>query len=161
MSFDMSSPRLVLAGTAYGECRGGGRIGMENVLSVVMTRYHDGWEGTPLAVCLAPRQFSCWDDSNRNAILSASMRDQASWSAALAVADAALAGTLSRRTGDADSYFALSMAKPAYWARSPARHVCSDSWHSFWRVSRKTTQADSSADLLNDAEYRSITTEHA
>lgn len=151
MSFDMTSPRLVLAGTAYGECRGGGRTGMENVLSVVMRRWRDGWERTPLAVCLAPRQFSCWGDCNRSAILSASMRDQASWDLALAVADAALAGTLPNRTGDADSYFALSMAKPAYWARSPARHVFSDNWHSFWRVSR-VPAIDDATDRLNQAQ---------
>ena len=28
MPFDLKNPRLVVAGNAYGECRGGGRIGM-------------------------------------------------------------------------------------------------------------------------------------
>ena len=166
MSFDMSSPRLVLAGTAYGECRGGGRTGMENVLSVVINRWRAGWAATPLAVCLATRQFSCWDDANRAAIVAASMRDQQSWDIALSVAASALEGTLPVRTGDADSYYALSMARPPYWARRPALHVCSDRWHSFWRVHPRpaadapTTDAPA-ADALNDAEYHAILEDHS
>ncbi len=160
MSFDIGSPRLVLAGTAYGECRGGGRVGMENVLSVVVNRWHAGWEATPLSVCLAEHQFSCWDDANRTAIVTAAMRDQQSWTLALSVADAALDRTLPMRTGDADSYYALSMARPAYWAKSPALHVCSDRWHSFWRV-RMRRPAGPTADTLNDAQYQSIMERHA
>ena len=155
----MSSPRLVLAGTAYGECRGGGRIGMENILAVVINRVAGGWEPTPLAVCLATEQFSCWNDGNRHAITTASLRDQESWSLALAVADAALAGTLPTRIGDADSYYALSMARPAYWARSPARHVCNDGWHSFWCVHRRASD-DGDTDALNAQELDRVL-EHA
>lgn len=161
MTFDMSSPRLVLAGTAYGECRGGGRAGMENVLSVVINRWRAGWAPTPLAVCLAARQFSCWDDANRTAIVAASMRDRQSWNIALSVADSALAGTLPMRTGDADSYYALSMAKPPYWALRPALHVCSDRWHSFWRIRPRSAAEIATADMLNDAEYHTIQEEHS
>ncbi len=134
MSLDLSSPRLVLAGNAYGECSGGGRTGMENVTAVVLQRVRNGWEPTPVAVCLAPAQFSCWSDVNRSRIETAYHTDPAGWAVALDVADAALAGRLPDRTCGADSYYALSMKHPAYWAKTPARQVYSDHWHSFWLV---------------------------
>ena len=160
MGLDLSSPRLVLAGNAYGECSGGGRIGMENVTAVVMARVRDGWGGTPISVCLAPAQFSCWEDSNRHRIEAAPTDDPAGWAVALAVADAALAGTLPVRTCGADSYYALSMRRPAYWARSPARHVYSDRWHAFWSVrSARGTAPNLSVqttEQLNAAELRRV-----
>ena len=134
MFLDLSSPRLVLAGNAYGECSGGGRTGMENVTSVVLHRVRNGWGPTPIAVCLAPAQFSCWSDLNRARIEAAYRTDPAGWAVALDVADAALAGRLPDRTRGADSYYALSLKRPAYWAKAPARHVYSDRWHSFWLV---------------------------
>lgn len=134
MSLDLTSPRLVLAGNAYGECSGGGRIGMENVTAVVLQRIKSGWGADPIAVCLAPAQFSCWSDVNRARIEAAHQADPAGWAVALNVADAALAGRLPVRTCGADSYYALSMKRPAYWAKAPARHVYSDRWHAFWAV---------------------------
>lgn len=160
MSFDLTSPRLVLAGTAYGECSGGGRVGMENVTSIVMARWRRGWGRTPVEVCLAPEQFSCWTDSNRQRIETAAVDDAASWAIALDVADTALAGTLPIRTCGADSYYALSMRQPAYWAKPPARHVYSDRWHTFWAVHQSrgvfpNISADT-ADDLNAAELARV-----
>ena len=164
MAFDLSSPRLVLAGNAYGECSGGGRPGMENVTAVVMTRFRQGWEDTPLAVCLAPAQFSCWADCNRHRIEAAASRDPAGWAVALGIADAALAGTLVNRTCGADSYYALSMPRPAYWARAPAQHVYSDRWHAFWSVRSVHGVAPNvsvqTADSLNAAELEHIAGAH-
>ena len=134
MVLDLASTRIVLAGNAYGECSSGGRVGMENVTSVVLARWHAGWARTLIEVCLAPAQFSCWTDVNRHRIEAAAKADPASWALALAVADAAIAGSLPIRTNGADSYYALSMAPPAAWARTPARHVYADRWHSFWSV---------------------------
>lgn len=161
MPFDLSSTRMVLAGNAYGECSGGGRVGMENVTSVVLRRVGEGWGGTPLDVCLAPSQFSCWADANRHRIEQAAAMDPAGWAIALEVADAALGGTLPIRTHDADSYYALSMPHPAYWAKWPARHVFSDRWHSFWivrpasggaaNVSTETTESLNNAELARVA----------
>ncbi len=165
MVFDLTSTRLVLAGNAYGECSSGGRIGMENVTSVVLTRWHAGWARTLIAVCLAPAQFSCWTDCNRRRIEVAAEADPRTWALALAVADAALAGGLPARTEGADSYYALSMTPPADWARAPARHVYADRWHSFWSVRPRHAPpvpgvpnisvqagAQTAADALNDAE---------
>ncbi len=165
MVFDLTSTRLVLAGNAYGECSSGGRIGMENVTSVVLTRWHAGWARTLIEVCLAPAQFSCWTDVNRHRIEAAAGADPRIWALALAVADAALAGTLPVRTNGADSYYALSMAPPACWAAPPAHHVYADRWHSFWSVRRQHAPpvpgvpnisvqagAATAADALDDAE---------
>ncbi len=173
MAFDMTSTRLVLAGNAYGECSSGGRVGMENVTAVVLTRVRAGWARTPIAVCLAPAQFSCWTDTNRHRIEVAAEADPHTWALALAVADAALAGTLPVRTNGADSYYALSMAPPAGWARPPARHVYADHWHSFWSVRSPRASpgsgvpnvsvqsgARNAADALNDAELTQLDSLH-
>lgn len=160
MPFDLSSPRLVLAGNAYGECSGGGRVGMENVTSIVLRRVAEGWGATPRDVCLAPAQFSCWSDQNRHRIEQAAVADPAGWAVALAVADAALNGTLPIRTRDADSYYALSMSRPAYWARPPAHHVYSDHWHAFWAVRPGSGAAPNvsaqTTESLNDAELARV-----
>ena len=147
MAFDLTSTRLVLAGNAYGECSSGGREGMENVTAVVLARVRTGWARTPIAVCLAPAQFSCWTDKNRQRIEVAAQADPRTWALALAVADTAMAGTLPIRTNGADSYYALSMVPPAGWARPPARHVYADRWHSFWSV--RSPRAASGAGVPN------------
>ena len=98
-----------------------------------------------VAVCLAPAQFSCWSDANRARIEIAYRADPAGWALALDVADAALAGRLPDRTCGADSYYALSMKHPAYWAKAPARHVYSDRWHSFWLVRTHAATSTGSA----------------
>ena len=170
MALDLTSTRLVLAGNAYGECSSGGCIGMENVTAVVLARLQAGWERTLIGVCLAPAQFSCWTDINRRRIEVAPEADPLTWALALAVADAALGGTLPIRTNGADSYYALTMAPPAYWARAPARHVYADRWHSFWCVRPRHAPpipgvpnisvqagAPTAADALNDAELAQVT----
>ena len=169
MVFDLTSTRLVLAGNAYGECSSGGRVGMENVTSIVLARVRAGWERTPIEVCLAPAQFSCWTDVNRHRIEVAAEADPRVWALALAVADAALAGSLPIRTMGADSYYALSMRPPASWARAPACHVYSDQWHTFWSVRQQlrppipgvsniSVQAGalSASDALNEAELAAL-----
>lgn len=65
------SDTLILARTVWGEARGEPWIGMVAVAWVIRNRVEadihddgkpDWWgEGYP-GVCLAPRQFSCWDD---------------------------------------------------------------------------------------------------
>lgn len=51
-----------LAVTLYGEARGESLSGRAAVGCVIRNRAHDGrWPTTIKAVCLQPRQFSCWD----------------------------------------------------------------------------------------------------
>lgn len=160
MAFDLSSPRLVLAGTAYGECSSGGRAGMENVCAVVMVRVAEGWSRGPAEVCLAPAQFSCWGDDNRHRIEAAAAADPHGWALAVSIAEAALDGRLPMRTCGANSYYALSMRRPAYWAKAPARRVYADRWHSFWSVSPPHRDAPNlsteTADALNEAELAHV-----
>ena len=159
MPLDLTGPRIVLAGTAYGECRGGGRVGMENVASCVMNRVDDGWASNVVAVCLAHAQFSCWFDVNRQAIEDAAEKDPITWETALDVADSALNGSLVNRIGAADSYYALSMRVAPFWAHQPARHVYSDHWHSFWAVRAKPSVPNVAvtADSLNAAQIARFT----
>lgn len=135
--FDFTSDRLVLAGTAYGEARGCGPSGMQDVLQTVLNRTADGWPGGTLAgICLAPYQFSCWNvtDPNRTEIQAAASAYTPLWQQALALADEAIAGNGPNRILGADSYFARTMKTTPYWARSPAVWRYTDSCHNFWRV---------------------------
>lgn len=138
MTFNFTDPRLVLAGTLYGEARGCGRAAMENVAQCVLNRVADGWNtGGITGVCLARLQFSCWNDGdpNRARILSAAaLGREPTWLLALDIATAAIAGSNPDRICGADSYFARSMIKAPYWAIPPAVGVFSDQWHEFWMV---------------------------
>jgi N-acetylmuramoyl-L-alanine amidase len=133
--FPYGDDLAVLAGTNYGEARGCGRFGMENVSQTILNRKADGWAPTIAAVCLAPYQFSCWNakDPNRAQILAAPSTDP-TWLLALDVARAALAGRNPNRIAGADSYFARSMVRAPYWAAPPATPCYSDQWHAFWHV---------------------------
>lgn len=138
MAFNFADPQLVLAGTIFGESRGCGRPAMENVAQCVLNRVADKWNsGGITGVCLAYKQFSCWNqnDPNRAKILAAAASSSnPTWALALDIAGAALAGNNPDRINGADSYFAKSMAKPPYWAIPPARSVFADQWHEFWMV---------------------------
>lgn len=134
LPLDLTVPVTVLAGTLIGEIRGGGRPGMENVASVIMQRVIDGWQANVIAVCLAHAQFSCWSDKNRAIIENAQHTMPVVWGVAMDVAEEAMGGTLTNRVNGADSYYALSMPHPPYWAVAPARHTYSDKWHAFWSI---------------------------
>ena len=63
----------ILARTIYGEARGEGLKGMEAIASVVINRVRFArnrggywWGATVKDVCLRPRQFSCWNESDPN-----------------------------------------------------------------------------------------------
>lgn len=179
MSMNLGDPRAVLAGTVWGEARGGGRAAMEDVASVVLNRVrHPTWWGHDvLSVCLDPWQFSCWNgrlpgqplDPNFPKTIAATPADP-SFALALAVADDALAGRLVDHTLGADSYFAIGITPPDWTAR--ATHTV-DRWqHSFWRVMRPAPGSDATdpvhgtpdaptvrartADDLNAAELASL-----
>jgi spore germination cell wall hydrolase CwlJ-like protein len=58
----------ILARTLYGEARSQPLDGIKAVACVVMNRARRGgwWGASPQAVCLAPKQFSCWNDDDPN-----------------------------------------------------------------------------------------------
>lgn len=158
---DLNDPVQVLAGTLWGEARSTGAPGMRHVASVVLNRVaHPGWWGSDVvSICLAPWQFSCWNenDPNRAKILAVTEAD--GWFAiAKSIATQAIAGQLSDETFGADSYFALTMPTKPRWAVS-AQHTFSDGWHSFWithATSVQNVSVHSVADDLNDAELAKI-----
>jgi spore germination cell wall hydrolase CwlJ-like protein len=88
----------ILARTLWGEARGEGAAGMEAVAAVVVNRLKAGrprWGLDLGAVCLARRQFSCWNpgDPNRAKLLAVTPADPA-FATALRIARRAASGLL-------------------------------------------------------------------
>lgn len=117
----------VLARTIWAEARSEGVAGMEAVASVILTRAaHPRWWGSDVrSVCLAPRQFSCWneDDSQYERIRSVTDAEPL-FRQATEIAKRALAGEIEDHTGGADHYFNPKFANPS-WARgvTPAAEI--------------------------------------
>lgn len=112
----------VMARTLWGEARGEGRAGMRAVASTILNRAaRPCWWGRSVAeVCLKPRQFSCWLDSdpNRAKLLSIDGRDRA-FATALSISVDALAGILPDYTFGATHYHALQSAPAWASGRTP------------------------------------------
>jgi N-acetylmuramoyl-L-alanine amidase len=133
---DTSQAADVLARTLWGEARGCGAAGMRNVSMVIMNRVkHPRWWGHDIvSVCLDPEQFSCWNANDPNLPkLKAVTTEDPAFRLALTVAQAAIAGTVTDITKDADSYYAVTMRTPPAWAARATRTV-TDGWHWFCRV---------------------------
>ena len=113
----------ILAATAWGENRGGGGVGMQSVLNVIMNRAdHPTWWGDdPRDCCLKPEQFDCWDSDDPNytkliALLDGTSQDN-NFDNATAMAIQAISGTLTDITNGATYYYAVSMPQKPYWAK--------------------------------------------
>lgn len=126
----------ILARTVYGEARGCGAAGMKHVASTVMNRVRIGgwWGSDVIGVCKQPWQFSCWnsDDPNLPKLLAVTETDP-EYAIALSIAYQAISNALTDQTNGADSYFALSMKKPPFWAAT-AKRTFVDGWHAFYRT---------------------------
>lgn len=126
----------IVARTAWGEARGCGIWGMQRVINVMVNRSrHPSWWGRDLAsVCLAPKQFSCWnhDDPNYEKLTTVTI-DDPQFKQALGLAKTAVSGALVDASGGADSYYAASMAEPPYWAKDAAV-TTEDGWHVFLKT---------------------------
>jgi len=110
----------VLARTAWGECRGGGSIGMQSVINVICNRAASPkWWGHDIrSVCLKAAQFSCWlpSDPNRNKLMSVDESD-AAYNSALNLAQQAIEGTLPDITNGATYYYSIKgVARTPNWA---------------------------------------------
>ena len=134
---DLHDDVVVLALTCWGEARGGGIPGMQSVANVVMNRVnHPRWWGTTIrTVCLCTGQFDCWNQNgpNYDKMIHLSLDNQ-NYLIALGVAYLAKTGVLPNITMNSDSYYALSMSTPPYWAAPPATHVVDIAGQSFWRT---------------------------
>ena len=124
------------ARTLWGEARGTGLAGMSHVADVIMNRMdHPRWWGRDIiSVCRAPYQFSCWNqnDPNYPKLLTVTESDP-TFSIAVTVAMKAAYRKLVDVTDGADSYYAISLHQPPYWAKRATR-TYSDGWHVFLRV---------------------------
>jgi len=111
----------ILARTAYGENRGGGAIGMQSVINVIMNRAAQTtveWWGTGVrGVCLKYLQFDCWlpTDPNFDIIMHVGM-DDTLFVAAIGLAQEALNGTLTDITSGSTYYVACNDPNKPNWA---------------------------------------------
>ncbi|HEY4136503.1 MAG TPA: cell wall hydrolase [Alphaproteobacteria bacterium] len=117
--------RDVLARTVYGEARGERWLGKAAVAWSVLNRVAidlrgdgrpDWWGEGIAAVCLAPWQYSAWNenDPNREALLRVTVADPF-FRECLAVVDAVLAGDEPDPTDGATHYKVTKLAWPKDW----------------------------------------------
>lgn len=117
------------ARTIWAECRSGGDVGMSAVADVICNRvaiaklfiehhghYHPTYgNGTFIACCKAPLQFSCWNSGDPNlSKLLAVTSENAQFSLALSIAAQAVGGTLIDSTQAATHY--KTIGSYALWA---------------------------------------------
>lgn len=122
--------------TVYGEARGEPFRGQVAVAWVVLNRARHPtvtWWGEGIAgVCLAPKQFSCWnpDDPNSGLVRVANENMQ-SFIKATAAAAMVMSGETPDPTQSATHYHADSI-KPPIWTKG-ARHTVTIGHHLFYR----------------------------
>jgi len=114
----MTSLDIVIGAlTAWRENRGGGVIGMQSVINVLVNRalkrrtsvYHE---------CVRPYQFSSMTaHADPELVLFPADNDEP-FKTALALMDMASQGKLGDVTGGATFYYAVSIATPPAWAKS-------------------------------------------
>lgn len=112
--------RAIALRTCWGEARGEPEEGQLAVMAVICNRAWTRRWGVSLAsVCLAPFQFSCWNDSDPERRLLGGVPDKEPALAALsALLDRALAGA--DPTNGALYYRVSTMALPT-WAQAPVQ----------------------------------------
>lgn len=115
-----ADPVTTLACTAWMEARSDGQAGMQAVCSVVMNRtIHPRWWGHSIvSVCLAPEQFSSWNEGSTQIPLvkEAIENGDPAYLMALKIVELAAEGDLPDNTRGADSYYAITMPPPS-WAK--------------------------------------------
>lgn len=107
----------VMARTIWGEARSEDSMGKEAVAHVILNRSYGG--SSIAEVCLAPKQFSCWNhkDPNYRKLIEVT-EASSSYRSCLAAAFSVL--SLEPKldpTRGATHYHARSMKKKPYWAR--------------------------------------------
>ena len=131
----------VTALTAFGEARNQPVLGIVGVLSVLNNRKRNGhWGSSFLSVCLAPMQFSCWndDDPNQPKLLALAqlmvVGSPLPYDPALLVcrtlAAELVAGLLQENVQGA-MFYAVSTLRPS-WAHPPAEMVAIIGAHAFY-----------------------------
>lgn len=115
-----TNPITILACTIWMEARSDGLEGMQAVANVVLNRInHPRWWGHGIAsVCLAPEQFSSWNDGSTQIPLVKQAIEKLDpvYLEAIKIAQSAVQDDLVDNTKGADSYFAISIPAPS-WAK--------------------------------------------
>jgi N-acetylmuramoyl-L-alanine amidase len=131
--------RDVLARTIWGEARGESSAGKVAVAWTIRNRVFDGkeksWWGEGYAgVCLARKQFSCWnaDDKNYPFLSGAREIPFRELAQCRVVADQVIDGKVPDPTGGATHYYAIAMKKPPAWA-AKARETLRLGGHVFFK----------------------------
>lgn len=110
----------IVARTIWGEARGEGERGMRAVACVIANRVNirRGGLDNPAAICLARKQFSCWnaDDPNLGLLERAMREPDAAYMTAAALARSVVARDLGDITGGATHYFATTLRRRPPWA---------------------------------------------
>ena len=112
----------IMARTIFGEARGESHEGKLAVANVILNRFslwdshpHFG-TGTIESVCLAPWQFSCWNENDPNlAIIKAVSFSDPVFAECLQIASDALIGGVEDNTNGATFYYAKGSPLPK-WA---------------------------------------------
>ena len=108
------------------ENRGGGVLGMQSVMNVLVNRATKRLTDVYTEATRRLQFSSMTAAGDPNLILYPSPQDPQGWSAwleALTIAGEAAAGSLEDITEGATSYYATSMTTPPYWASSMTRTV--------------------------------------
>lgn len=108
----------VVACTLWGEARGEGLAGMQAVASVIANRVRaSGGARTFAQVCLARKQFSCWndDDPNRRRLDRLPREPDDIYRRACEIAREAIAGRLVDTTRGATHYVAVTLRRRPGW----------------------------------------------
>lgn len=112
----------IMARTIWGEARSEGEQGMKAVACVIMNRFNENiWyskykgEHSIKAVCLKPKQFSCWnaDDPNSKMCSSVNTNDKI-FVEAIEIAKNAKNGKIKDITKGANHYFADYIKAPKW-----------------------------------------------
>lgn len=111
-----------MARTIWGEARSEGILGMQAVACVIINRFHENiWyskykgEHSIKAVCLKPKQFSCWndDDPNKKVCELVDKRNK-QFVQALEISKDAKMGKLKDITNGANHYYADYIKTPKW-----------------------------------------------
>lgn len=114
--------QVIGALTAWRENRGGGVVGMQSVINVLVNRAtHRGTDVYSEAV--RRLQFSSMTAPGDPNLILYPVDNDPQWVQALALTALASRGSLEDITGGATSYYALSMPVPPYWAASMTQTV--------------------------------------
>ena len=138
-TIDLKDDYFVFTGAIWGEMRGGTREAQENVAQVILNRKAAQPSLTIAEICLAPLQFSCWNenDPNRPKILNPHYHQGTYWETCAEIAWGALHGTNPNRIANACNYYACSDRNPPKWAYPPSIITHVDGFSRFVLVKEK------------------------